>query len=156
MQADYQEIYNGHGNNFLRLLNRPIQTVTSVTINLNTAGASPSVLDGSYFIHDNDRLQFSPTKSNPAGSQFLCGFQNYMVNYRAGYPQSLVPPAIKRAAALMIRTFITSTNPGLIADAKTVGKVTLRYGKNWLDLNDSMYASAKRLLSSYVSIRYVW
>jgi|SRR5665213_1218493 len=78
LQATYTENYNGSGKAELWLRQRPIQSVTSVTINQAVIPARPNV-NAAGFAFDQNKLYYQ-------GGIFWSGAQNVSVVYSAGLP----------------------------------------------------------------------
>ncbi len=152
----YSEVYNGTGNTFFRLKNKPISSLTSIILGYQTL--TPVTFASSQFIFDATQAVIypNPAATAPAPNYFPVGNQNIQVNYSAGWAPASVPQDIKRAAAMVIRRFLTFTINSLLNNSKTVGDVTIASGRNWLDLNDVMWADARRILDNYRTLRYIY
>ena len=97
----YDETYNGDGTQSLVLLNAPVQTVYSLTVD-GVAITARTATDAGYVVQ-NDRLYLSGALntglSSRSGTYFARGFANVEVQYMAGY--SSVPDDVKQAAIYM-------------------------------------------------------
>ncbi len=152
--ATYTEYYNGTGNNFLRLKNKPINSITSITF--DPYATSPTVYSGTnYFYDENSLIYAKPGVTAPA--TFTEGTQNIKVIYNAGYAIADIPQSLKRAAAVMIHRTILLSDTNRTLTAETLGDYSATYGSAWFDLSKSDWDEARRLLDTgFKPVRFIF
>lgn len=150
----YTETLNGTGNDFIRLRNRPITALTSMTLNYNST--APTTYSGSDFIYSADQamVYFNPASSTPAlPGYFQQGVLNVQAVYSAGYAVASVPQQIKRAACLLIQRSMFFTSSDAISDIKLD-----QYAQksNVVDINAATNADVRAILARWKVVRFVF
>lgn len=99
--VDFDEMYDGNGNDRLYLMNRPIQSVQALTVNGIAIAASASNSPG-YVIDQSKKClvmrsnvvsygsQYSGLRGRSCGNKFWAGTQNVRVQYTGGFNQRAI------------------------------------------------------------------
>ncbi len=157
IQSEYNEILNGTGQRFIRLNNKPIVTISSITLGVN--GNNPTNVDVSSVIIDQGNfggtgmIRLKPTSIT---RYFDCGKQNIEVQYIAGYDAANVPQQLKYAASLIIKKSVQQAEPKFTADTKKYGDGEIKYGSNWMNINNEIYSEARSILDNWKKQKYIF
>jgi hypothetical protein len=159
---DYTETYDATGNNFLRLKNKPINSITSVTFYYNMM--NPVTYDNTFFIIDRQPLtppsgMIYPNKAistpKPVPFWFDGGWQSVQVVYNAGYTVANVPAQLKWAAALLINRQILQSQGNQLLSSMTLDQYSETVANGDIlsspDNNDIV-----RILNRWKSVRYIF
>jgi hypothetical protein len=146
-QRTVTEDHSGRGNRHIRLLQRPVISVTSVAIAGSAIDASLYVLDPGGWLVGVEDLGYNPRLFRDArgcGWIWPVGTQNIRVVYEAGYNE--VPSAINMATRLIaVDLYDTDQRRGVSAESR--GPVSKSY-TNFAGY--SLPMSARALLAKYV------
>ncbi len=155
ISADYSEVYNGTGNNFLRLRNVPVSNITSITVDYNCPTAKTYTGDNLMVDTRNSFIYWKP--SVPAlPCNFPYGKLNIQVIYTAGYDSASVPQRLKLAAGRYLYIAINQSAPNTGINSKSANGVSVSYGHNRLDINQDMFQEVRDILDKYTVLRYIF
>lgn len=154
IRANHNDVMNGTGNNFLRLKNIPIFSITSIIIDYNSPSATTFGSDDFISNPANGLVYFNPNSTTSGlPGYFPCGNLNILASYAAGWEQADVPQQLKRAAANMIYRIQNSLSPSAIADIKLD-----QYAQksNVVDINQALFDDVRRILDRYKVVRFIF
>ncbi len=146
----YSEYYDGPGDRSLLLRQRPIITLTSVTI--LPYGDSPQVVDGSEFIVGVNTGIISFMPSSQYGCYFFYGHEGeskYLINYTAGFLS--IPADIQQACALICQNLINWSGIDVTLKVERLGGTS---GYQWgggVDTGKMIPSTIKPILEKYKS-----
>jgi hypothetical protein len=147
---DFIEVRNGEGSDYLKTWNRPINSLTSITFDLNDTNSQ--TVAGSEFVYDADTgiIKFKPTST---ARRYFCGFQSIEVQYNAGYEPEDIPDDIKLAWCKIVDTLYKQSNESGLIGKKKVGDVLVEYydilSPVQISLNDPIFGDVRTLLAPY-------
>ncbi len=156
----YVEVYDGTGNNFLRIRQSPITSITSITV---VSGNQTATYAGSQFIIDSAKnfILINPAATGVVLGAFPAGQQNITVTYVAGSATADAPPSLKLAISLAVNRFIlkssliSDTTGGVIASEK-LGDHEISYGNASFLLMDKENEDIRAILSTLRPVKFIF
>lgn len=137
LHQTYDVYLDGNGEVYLRNLQRPITTVTSITIDGVALNLTTEAANDNYFLYASEGKIYY-------GSGFTAGNQNVRVKYNAGYLEAGMPADVVQACYLIIAAvWEKQGKTTALAESTPTG-----YTKSFTELD--IPAMAKALLDPYV------
>jgi hypothetical protein len=158
-QTYTDEVYNGTGNEFLRLRGRPIQSITNVKIGYNTSASITYV--GADFIFDADKalLYFDPSSTTSGlPGYFPCGTQNIAVTYVAGWDADNAPASLKYNIAQIAQIKLARTEGNPLLTSETLGdyKYVIGGSEDEAILAGPAMNDIKRVLGLFKPVKFIF
>lgn len=140
-----EELRDGTGSCKLVLVESPLETVTSLTINGRSIPAAPDDMSSGYFFKAGGRV------INLRGYAFESGNRNVRINYTAGYGGLFpLPPDLKMAARLYISARYKERERTGVSSRSLAGE-NVAYSNGAGDVF-GMPASVANILENYTNV----